>query len=743
MDLEALYNAIENESSTAYGEDDSLSEERAANIDRYLGKNLIPAPDGRSQVVDRSVYETIQWIQPSLARIFANGDDVVDVIPVGPEDEQGAKQEGQYLNYVIMQRNNWAQVFDTASKSALTTKAGYLYAYRKDRRQIEVEKYEKQTAEALALIMEGQPEVIDLKEYPDPDAQPQMAMDPMTGQPMMQPPPMLYDIEIRRVKTDPQFCIEALPPERVRVSKQHKGVQLTGCPYFEYHDWPTVSELRKDGLDIEDDIDVSSDPPSPYDSPEDASRNQYQEDEENYLDPAMRRVFTRWCWILNDTDGDGIAELQYCIVAGKKVRYREEVSRIPVGVLCPDPLPFRHVGLCPADVCSDIQDIKTVIMRGALDNLQLTNNHRMFVDSSMVNLDDVLINRPGGVIRGKPGAVFGQQIAPIVVPTMFPQAMEAYAFMEQVNEGRTGVNRYFQGTDQNALNKTATGVQQLSSMAAQRVEHVARMYAPGIVELFSILHEIILKAGKFEDRVKLSGQWVTVNPTDWRKRSDFRITVGFAAGNKDAMQSRLMLIAQMQSQAAQAGLPIVMPPNMYETAIEMTKAADLSNPERFWTDPKNVPPQPPPPNPMVEVEQVKGQFMLQGKQMDNQTKLQVEQIKAQTDVYTTDLTAQKDLTLAQHQAEVGAVMQDSKHAQDLRLEDGRTRVQLKLKQMEGIKVPPEPEEDPVVTQVKGIQDGLAQLAEMIGQLGKIVTAPRVLERDPKTGRPVGSRVVLE
>jgi hypothetical protein len=735
MDLTALYNSIEAESSNAYGEDDDLASTRAAAIDRYLGKNVIPAPDGRSQVVDRSVYETIQWIQPSLARIFANGDDVVDVVPVGPEDEPGAKQEGQYLNYVIMQRNNWPQVFDTGSKSALMTKGGYLYAYKKLRRQIEVEKYEKQTAEALALILEGDPDILEHEEYPDESA-PQMTQDPMTGQPVPMPPQMLHDVQIRRVKEEPQFCIEVLPPERCRISKRCKTIQLDGCPYFEYHDWPTISELRQDGIDIPDDVETGDDPVSPYDSAEDSSRNILGESDEDATDPAMRRIYTRWCWIAHDTDGDGIAELQYCIVAGGEVRHREEVTRIPVAVLCPDPLPFRHVGLCPADVCSDIQDIKTSIMRGALDNLQLTNNTRMFV-SPMINLDDVLINRPGSVIRGKQGAVYGQDIAPIMVPSVFPQAMEAYGFMEQVNEGRTGVNRYFQGTDQNALNKTSSGIQQLSSMAAQRVEHVARMYAPGIVELFSILHELILKAGKFQDRIKLNGNWVTIDPSQWRKRNDFRISVGFAAGNKDAMMARLQQIAMFQAQALQAGLPIVNPRNAYETMIELTKAADLSTPERFWTDPATVQPQPPPPNPQLEVEQVKGQFALQEKQMDSQTKVTVAQIGAQTELQKASLEGQVKFGLADHAAQVGAVMQDSQHNQTREIEQGRSQSQLRLASMKQPK--PETKADPIAGQLSELQEGLANMSQLLLELGKALTGRRVLERGPD-GRPMASRL---
>jgi hypothetical protein len=130
--------------------------------------------------------------------------------------------------------------------------------------------------------------------------------------------------------------------------------------------------------------------------------------------------------------------------------------------------------------------------------------------------------------------------------------------------------------------------------------------------------------------------------------------------------------------------------------------------------------------------------------MDNQTELQKAQMQTQAKVYETDLNAHKDLTLAQHQAEVSAVMQDSQHAQALRLEDGKMQSQFRLKQMEGAKTPEQQqaESDAVTEQVRGIQEGLGQLAQMIGQLGKLVTAPRELIRD-KSGRPVGSRVSLE
>jgi hypothetical protein len=673
-DTDRLLAAIDAAEANSYGSDTDgdLSAERAKAVDHYLGKNVEPAPDGRSQVVDRSVYETIQWMLPSLCRIFANGDDVVELPPVGPEDEQGAKQEAQYLNHIVLQKNNWFETFQTAAKDALLTKAGYLYPYKEKRRQVEVERYERQTQESLALIMQDSPDVVDFKEYPDPDARPQQpTIDPTTGQPVIAPPAMLYDVEIRRVKEEVNYCIDVLPPERCKIAESTKTVQVKKCSYFEYYDYPTISELRQDGYEIDDDIGDDED----GDSEEDTARDQYSESAGNGdkpADPSMRKIKCRWIWIRYDYDEDGIAELQYVVRVGQKILHREEVNRIPIAVLCPDPLPHRHVGLCPADSVIDLQRIKTSILRGGLDNLSLSNNTRMYVNPSLVNLDDVLVSRPGGVIRGK--GVFGQDIMPIATPFVFPQAMEGLEYMDQVRENRTGTNRYFTGIDQNALNKTATGIQQLSTMAAQRVEQIARHFANGVEELFSILHEIILKSGHKPDVVKLAGQWVPVNPTDWRSRTDFRISVGFAAGNKDAAVSRLMLIAQMQEKAAAGGLPIVTPENMFETAMELTKASDFSAPQRFWTNPKDAPPAPPP-QPDITVmaaEQENTKRTLGAKQMD------VEQ-KERDSVRDFEIKKLEIATSLERDIHIEQLRGQNAHS----IEDRRAQNQAGLKQLEG------------------------------------------------------------
>ena len=766
-DYTALIGAIDAAEDNAYGSDESgdLGQERAQAVDYYLGRNTEPAPDGRSQVVDRSVYEVVQWIKPSLARIFANGDDVVAIPPQGPEDEQGAKQESEYLNYVVLQRNNWFEIFDTACSDALLTKAGYLYPYKEKRRQVEVERYERQTQESLALILQDGGEIVESKEYPDPDyapPPPRQMQDPMTGAVMVMPPPpppMLYDVTVRRTQEEVKFCILPLPPERCKVAKTTTTVQLRGSTYFEYYDFPTISELREEGYDVPDDIESKDDGES--ETQEDAARDQYAEAawaSEDTPDPASKRVKCRWIWIRYDYDQDGIAELQYVVRVGQTILYREEVNRIPIAVLCPDPLPHRHVGLCPADATIEIQRQKTAILRQGLDNLYLSNNPRTFATPN-VNLDDVLVSRPGGVIRGKVGAQFGIDLAPLQVPFVFPQAMEGLAYMDSVKDTRTGVNSNFTGLDKEALGTTQSGVaiNQLSTMAAQRVEQIARHFSSGIAECFAILHEIILKSGHKADVVKLRGQWVTVNPAEWRRRTDFKISVGYAAGNKDAMVQRLMMIAGQQLQAMQLGLPVVQPRNVYETNIELAKAADVTTPERFFTDPATVPPPgPPQPDPTVmAAEQMKTESAERIKAAELQSNEKVKEGELQLKKYQTDQDNNVKLRIAAHQAEHDAHMEthkgniqaglkqiDGQHAE--RLEKARSSTTLRLAKAKGVDVSPEMGDDMTNEEAQQIQQQIAQLGEAVNHLAQMVsravTAQRRIRRG-KDGRAEGVDLV--
>jgi hypothetical protein len=635
-DLERLIQAIDAAEQSAYGSesDSDLQTDRALAIEMYHGRNIEPAPEGRSQVNDRTVFETIHWILPSLCRIFANGDNVVEFDPIGEDDEEAAQQESDYLNYLVTQKSPWPIIFLTWAMDALTSKNGYCLPYVEEKLTTELETYERQSEESLSLLLQDEGlQVVEHSEEPDLKAPPQPvidpmtgqpAVDPMTGQPVMQPPRMLHTVTIKRVKPKKKLCFKVIPPERTKTDIDTESFLLETASYFEYWEIVTISHLRALGFDVEDDI-ASGDEDSD-ETEEGRARDLYSEEtldhDSDHTDPSMRKVRARCIWIRHDTDEDGIAELQQLYRVGSEILEKGgkpaiyHCSRIPVACITPNINPHRHVGTSEADITIDIQRIKTAILRQGLDGLYLANNPRHVV-SNEINLDDFLVNRPGGLVRMMEGssAVPGEgHVFPIATQNVFPDAMAGLEYMGQVVEGRTGVSRVFSGVDPSTLNKgnsSGVAINQLSTMASQRVEQIARIFAVGVQYLFSVAHELVIKSGHEAETVKLRGKWTPIDPSTWKTGRDMRIVVGYGAGNKDALVMRLEMIRRSQMEAIQLGLPIANVQNLYETNIELTKASDFSAPQRFWTDPATVPP-PPPPDPTKDiafvVEQMKKSF---------------------------------------------------------------------------------------------------------------------------------------
>lgn len=754
-DMQRLLNAINAAEAHSYGSDEDgvLARDRAISIDLYQGRDLWPVPEGRSKVVDRSVFETISWILPSLCRIFANGDDIVQLPPVGPEDEQGAKQESQYLNWLITQKNDWFNIFLEWATDALMLPNAYVLARRESRKFTELERYEKQTAEGLALLLQdGDSKIIESKSYPDPDYKPQPQSDPQTGQPVvdqmgqpvMAPPEILYDVVIRRTQTEKSVRIYVLPPERVKVSQRTPSWKLKESDYFEWWEDCTISDLRQMGFDIADDVGGEE---GNAETEEDSARDRYGESQDDYTpnDASMRMVRARYVWIRHDYDEDGIAEMQYAVVIGNEVIFREECSRVPAACAVTSPNAHRHPGTSISEMVGDLQAIKTTLLRQGLDNLYLSNNPQKIVVDGQVNLDDALISRPGALTRVNSLDAIRHETPPFV----FPQVMQGMEYMDQIRENRTGTNRYFTGIDQNAMNKTATGIQQLSSMAAQRVEQIARIMASAVEDLCSIVHELVLKGGHKKETVKLRNNWVEVDPSSWRRRTDFKISVGFAAGNKDAMVQRLMLILQTQEKAMAGGLSIVNEQNVYETVMELTKAADFSSPDRFWTNPQGVQKPPPPPDPIIQAKQIDAQTQLQTTQMQTEKDLRINAEKLMLEKYKVDTQAEVQLTTKREEFHHSALMQDHKTSTDMVMADRQHEAGKDMagftKRLDRQMV----EED----EMKNDEEVIRRLTEensrqtesilqALQQIARIVTAPRELVRDAQ-GKPVGSRVATQ
>lgn len=120
-----------------------LMEDRADAMSYYLGDMTkdMPTQDGRSSTVSTDVSDTIEGMLPQLMDIVAGSDEVVRFNPVGPEDEDGAQQESDYVNHVLMQTNDGFQVLYHFAKDGLLSKTGIVKVWWDEKEQEERETY--------------------------------------------------------------------------------------------------------------------------------------------------------------------------------------------------------------------------------------------------------------------------------------------------------------------------------------------------------------------------------------------------------------------------------------------------------------------------------------------------------------------------------------------------------------------------------------------------------------------------
>jgi len=120
----------------------------------HMSKDM-PAQDGRSRAVSMDVQDTIEGLMPSLMDIFAGSDEVVRFDPVGPEDEDAAQQETDYVNHVFMQRNPGFMILYGFIKDALLSKTGLVKVFWEEHEQESRETYYDLTDDQFALLVQA------------------------------------------------------------------------------------------------------------------------------------------------------------------------------------------------------------------------------------------------------------------------------------------------------------------------------------------------------------------------------------------------------------------------------------------------------------------------------------------------------------------------------------------------------------------------------------------------------------
>ena len=595
--------------------DNWISPVRAAATQYYRGEPFGNEEEGRSQVVSMDVRDTVQAIMPSLMRIFHGSDRTVEFVPQGPEDVASAKQATDYANFIINRDNNGFLEMHSAFMDALVRKVGILKVYWDD--QTETESYELtglDDASLNALMADPAAEIEIVASTPVGEPM----MDEMTG--MIMEPPMEHAVRVSYTHPDGRVKLEAVPPEEFLISREAKSVDQ--ADYVAHRRIVTVSELVAMGYDYDEVSELGSAYDDMDTNVERYTRNKALTHELNERnDPAMKKVLYVENYIKVDYDGDGIAELRKICTAGdgNKILMNEPCTMAPFATLCPDPEPHDFFGMSVADTVMDIQRIKSSIMRNTLDSLAMSIHPRVAVTEGMVNIDDVMSTEVGAIIRQRSAG----QVQPLSMPFVGREAFPVLQYMDEIKEARTGISKASMGLDAGALqSSTAAAVQATVSSAQQHIELIARIFAEtGIKRLYELVLHLITTHQDRERMVRLSNDFVPIDPRAWNSKMDVSVNVALGRGSDTERMMLLRQIGEMQKEAmATMGPqnPLTDISKLSNTLTAMTELAGFKDTSQFWSDPAQF--QPPPKQDKPDINEQLIQVQIQQIQADMQKK---------------------------------------------------------------------------------------------------------------------------
>ena len=601
-----------------------IGRDRAKLLDYYNCRPYGDEVEGQSQVVTSDVSDVIEGMLPSLVRIFTQGKNVAYFESDRPEYDVEAQQKTAYSNYVFNRQNNGVLILHNMFKDALLQYTGTVKVYVDETQEVTMERYQGLSLyELQKLQFDPESEIEEQEE----------AIQFVDGQEVT-----VYNVVLKRASSKRKICIDNIPPEEFLICRSARDFKN---PRFCGHRTPkTRSDLIKMGFPKKIVESLPADEYFEFEVSYEKNSRYWNYDgmvDTNPGDSSNDIIYLGEYYVYLDSDGDGVAELWQIFRAGNQILHKEQVDEHPFCTVVPVPIPHRAIGSCPGEQVADLQYLKSTLMRQALDNIYQTNYMRTVVNER-VDLDDLLTPRAGGIVRINDDGPIGDSLQPLVVQPIAEPIMRMMEYVDVMREVRTGVTRYNQGLDSEALNKTATGFKGIMEASQQRLDMIARIFADtGVREIF---RKIIKLASQYQDdvmQIRVTGAPMEIDPTAWRYNLDCRIDVGLGSGDRQEKIVNLNAVLGIQQGLAQTGSALTDEAKIYNTLDKLVTEVGLKDAALYFNNPAQ-----PEQVLQAQVEQLTQQLEQMQAQMQNPL-AEVEKIKAESNMAQTQQKLQFEM----------------------------------------------------------------------------------------------------
>lgn len=615
-----------------------------------------PAATGRSKAMTRTVRDTIGWIMPSVMRVFFASDEIAAVVPMGPEDEDRALQQQDGLNYVFTKDCSGYQVLSSAWHDSMLLRNGvvkFWWAFEKKRTYNQITGIDD---DALAVLMADNQ---DLQIAEKRSYQKQVDAGLNEGQPFTQETVTLHDVKFYREKNCGKPMMEAVPPENFRINSEARSSE--DARFMAHVDTVMRGDLIKDGHDRETVWGLKS--ATVFDNfGMRAEREKYTYNQAPVTGESGVRatdlVQIAECYVLADRDGDGIPEWVQVIMGGGGSGWvglsaKPWTDPVPFVDFVSEAVPHRREGISIFDQTADLQQISTVVLRSALDNIYAQGNPQKAVNENLIeNMDAVLSPQFNGVIRvkGEPQSAVFPITHPFIAGDLF-QTLEALNGMVEM---RTGVSRSTMALDPKALsNVTATTTNAAVSASYSKIEQIARNFADRLVILLRGLNQLLVTHQDQQRTIRARGKWVSLDPRSWNADADIIVSPAISFGNREREMMMLQMVLQLQKEiVANYGPdnPVVPPSKILNTAAQLVRAAGLRNADMYFNDVPDA-------QLLPMIQQMKAAQknpLIEKAEIEAKADAGKAQLKAQTDIQVNREKTQANMALRQQEMQMEA-----------------------------------------------------------------------------------------
>lgn len=535
--------------------------------DKEYYRNKFPILSKTSDLVSTDVADTIEWALPSLMKVFTGSDEVITIAGVTEEDDNKAETMQELLVYQLQRQNKFFPILYNWIKDSLITGLGIIKCYW-ERTEGYTTEQAKLNNEALQALIQTGVEVTDI-----------------------QGPDIYGDFDV--TYQSPYYVKNAPKIENILISEfiySPDAKSLDEANFVAHKRTVTMSYLREreaQGVYANiDDIKVDKFKGSSYDPIDEVVGDNYvditQEEQK-----ARQEVVIYECYTKIDINGDGILEDMIITICGDTIIRMEQnyMGRHPFFAISPTKDPHRiWVKRSYAELIGELQDLKVALTRQIMQNVALTNDPKMLLDETAINIDDFVQGRK--VVRMKAGHSLNEVAMPMPVTPLSPQTFTFLEWVEGQKENRTGITRYNQGLDANSLNKTATGISAILGQSSQRLELVARMFAEtGLYELFRFMVSLNQKFIDQATVIRLTNKEMRITPEDLDGSFDLIVNAGISIATKEStiMATQTLLTAIMQANAG--GYMVSTPENIYNLFKKWIESIGFKNYGDYITDP--------------------------------------------------------------------------------------------------------------------------------------------------------------